>query len=361
MLLSKLTAGGAEISAARLVRALTARGYEFVVASVTPGGELADRFRRAGATVQDGLARSRLDLPAAARVAGLCRRHRIDALVVVDVPRSGMLFGSIGAVLSGRRMPRICWCKSIPGGQSGWFMRPLRACRATGLIGTIVCTSRLQRRALVAGGIGRRHMPLIRNGIELPNGSLRAPADLPHRPGKRLLVQVANVMPDKDHATLLAAAGRLARRRDDFHLLLVGRGTDSTAMARVIERAGADGAVTSLGLRGDVPAIISAADVFVLSTHSEVFSVATLEALAAGVPVVVSDIPAFDEMFTHGREGLKVPPGDPVALADALGSLLDDAAGRRRMADAARQRAERFGLARMTDSFDRLLRTLIRR
>ena len=80
-----------------------------------------------------------------------------------------------------------------------------------------------------------------------------------------------------------------------------------------------------------------------------------LEGMAAGLPVVAGNVPVFEEIFTHGREGLKFPPGDSVALAEIIGQLLDDPAARRRLAEAGRKRAKEFGTSRMVDDFHRLL------
>jgi glycosyltransferase involved in cell wall biosynthesis len=162
-------------------------------------------------------------------------------------------------------------------------------------------------------------------------------------------------MPDKDFQTLLGAARLLADRRDDFQLALVGRGTEGAELASAICEAGVDHVVATLGPRRDVPAILAAADVFVLSSKRETFGLAPLEAMAAGVPVVASDLPALDDLFTDGREGLKVPPGDPEALAAALARLLDDIALARRLGGAGRERAKRFGTEPMVRRFERLL------
>jgi len=83
--------------------------------------------------------------------------------------------------------------------------------------------------------------------------------------------------------------------------------------------------------------------------------IGTLEAMAAGVPVVTSDLPALADLFTDGSEGVKVPPGDAEALAGALGRLLDDAALRKRLGEAGRERAKRFGTEPMVRRFERLL------
>ena len=356
MVLCELIDGGAEVTALRLVRAL-GEEHDFTIAAIKSGGPLRDEFTQAGAAVFDGLARWRLDPLAPFRIARLIRSRDIDAVVIVDVPRNAMFHGLAGAAASFRRPATICWCKSIPGGQSGRFVGQLRAYRKVGWLDWIVCTSQHQRRTLVQGGLVAERTSVIYNGVQLdsPEG-LRGQALA--SAGKTPIVHVANMMPDKDFDTLLAAAKCLAGGRGDFELLLVGRGTDSPDMARRIAEDKLGGIVTPLGRRDDVGEILAGAELFVLSTHSEVFSVATLEAMAAGLGVVVSDIPAFDEMFTQGCEGLKVRPGDAGAMADALAGLLDDPAVRARMGQAARRRAEDFGLPRMASEFDRMLRSL---
>ncbi|MDY6914472.1 MAG: glycosyltransferase [Planctomycetota bacterium] len=361
MTMSELLAGGAEKTALELVGALAGRGYEFVVASMRRSdgvSGLGDAFAAAGATVYEGLARRRLDPLATWRLARIIRRHEIDVMLVVDVPRNAMFHSFLAVPLSGRKIPRLCWCKSMPGGQSGRFWRHLRAYKAFCKLAVIICTSRLQRNRLIECGLSRRHMPLIRNGVNLQSLPHAGETDLPLPKGKRIIVQVANVMPDKDHATLIAAAEKLAVARDDFHLVLAGRGTDSPSLADSVRRAGLTGRISLAGYRQDIPAILAAADLFVLSTRSEVFSVAILEAMAAGVCVVTSDIPAMDEVFTHRIEGLKFPPGDGAALAGAIAELLDDTDLRLRLAAAGGRRAGRFGLLRMAAGFDRLLRVL---
>ena len=362
MVLCDLVTGGAEMAALELARALGKRGHACSIAAMKGrGGELAEAFARAGAKVFEDLSRFRLDPLASCRIARLIRRERIDAMILVDVPRMSMFHGLVGSMLSGRRVSRICWCHSVPAGQTGPFTTRLKAFWKLGLLDAIVCVSRLQRRMLADAGLPRRRMPLVRNGVELRRFELPGPTDLPLPADKHIIVQVANVMPDKDFNTLLAAAKKLASSRRDFHLVLVGRDTDSPLIAKALPPMGLADVVTPAGLRKDVPSILAAADLFVLSTRSEVFSIATLEAMAAGLPVVVSDVPAFDEMFTDGREGLKVPPGDAAALAAAIARLLDDPALRERMSSAARNRAKRFSTERMAEGFERVLNCLTAR
>jgi len=208
---------------------------------------------------------------------------------------------------------------------------------------------------LVEGGFPRRHLPVIRNGLDAAPFAGALPVDLGVAPGVKTIVQVANVMPDKDFSTLLAAGALLRQERDDFRIVLVGRGTDSPETAAEIASADLTGTIIGAGHRDDIPGVLAAADLFVLSTHGEVSSIATLEAFAAGVPVVVSDIPAFDEMLIDEVEGLRAAPGDPAALAGAIDTLLGDQSLTARLTANARQRLKQYELSTMVRRFDRLL------
>jgi glycosyltransferase involved in cell wall biosynthesis len=115
-----------------------------------------------------------------------------------------------------------------------------------------------------------------------------------------------------------------------------------------------------LGERDDVPQLLAGADVFVLSTLSEGMPISVLEAMATGLPVVASAVGGIPEVVVDGETGLLVPPRDPEALAEALRTLLADAALRRRLGQAGRRRAqELFDVPRFRRDhlalYDRLL------
>jgi glycosyltransferase involved in cell wall biosynthesis len=133
------------------------------------------------------------------------------------------------------------------------------------------------------------------------------------------LIMVATLELHKDHATLLKAMPTVLRAVPDAQLWLAGDGSQRDPLQSLSASLGLADAVTFLGSRRDVPALLGQSDVFVLSTtREEGLGTVLIEALAAGLPIVASDVPACHEALSEGRWGTLVPPADPEALAAAL-------------------------------------------
>lgn len=147
---------------------------------------------------------------------------------------------------------------------------------------------------------------------------------------------------------LVRAWTRLADGRDDVRLLLVGDGPDREALrARLGGRSDVVWVNRFVADRSELVDLVSCGDVAVLPSRHEGFPVAPVEAMAAGLPVVATDVSGVRDLAPGGEADgvLRIPQEDPDALADALGALLDDAGRRRDVGGAARRRAERsFGL-----------------
>lgn len=361
MLLGNLEVGGAEVMAVRVAAGLRQRGQEVLLASLKADGPLRERIDRAGLTLRAGMMRFRYDLAAAWRIARLLEREAIDTLVVVDIYRNAMICGLLGARLARREVRTVLWASAVPGGQAGDFTPRLRRAVRRGRLHNILCVSDRQHARLVVGGIDQDRLDTIPNGVDVPAIRSESPAVLVPPPRGPVVLCVANVMPDKDHATLLEAAGLLHRRGVSFELLLAGRGTEEPGFAKLCRELAGQAPVRRLGLRGDVAGLLAGSAVFTLSSTSEVCNVALLEAFAAGVPAVTTDIPGFAEVFIDGEQGLKVPPRDPSALAEALQRVLTDAQLRARLASAAPDRARAFSLERTVEAFAEYLAGLARR
>jgi glycosyltransferase involved in cell wall biosynthesis len=173
---------------------------------------------------------------------------------------------------------------------------------------------------------------VIHNAVDVSSfGDRTGPDSVPR------IVSVGRFAFPKDFPALVDA---LAATTPDYRAAFIGEGPLLSEAARRLERRGLTERVELLGLRADVPDVLADADIFVLASRSEGLPISILEAMAAGLPVVASDVGGVSEAVVHGETGLLVPPGDPEALASALELLLRDSPLRQRMGAAGRRRAQ---------------------
>jgi phosphatidylinositol alpha-mannosyltransferase len=181
---------------------------------------------------------------------------------------------------------------------------------------------------------------IVPNGIDVDSFARVAPADI--GPGRKLLF-VGRLDRRKGFPVALEAFRLLAARYDDVRLIVVGSGTERPAIERMAPDVRARISMLGAVPNGQLPPIHQACDVFLgPSLGGESFGVILIEAMAAGMPIATSRIPGYDEVVDDGVTGLLVPPGDPEALATAVGRILDDTDLARRLAAAAAERARRY-------------------
>lgn len=342
ILITLAEAGGAQTSVALLLPGLIAE-FDVTVAAHGPGPlrdaahtagvpfvEL-EHMRRAISPWQDALALVEL--------VRLCRRIRPD-IVHAHSSKAGAL-GRLAAALA--QVPvRVFtvhgWSFAAYGGLPGrmylWVERRLRR-----LTTAVVCVAEAARDVgLDAKACTAERTLVIHNAVDA--GAFAASEQLGGIPQ---VVSVGRFAFPKDFATLVEA---LAATRADYRAAFVGEGPLLPEIAAAIRQRGLTERIDALGNRDDVPDVLASADVFVLSSRSEGFPVSILEAMAAGLPVVATDVGGVAESVIEGETGLLVPPGDPRALAAALDRLLTDRALRLRLGAAGRERVRRhFDLA----------------
>ena len=217
------------------------------------------------------------------------------------------------------------------------------------LVDRYIAVSRdLARRLSRTLGFPESKLTVVPNGVSLESfqGSrdpvLRRELDLgTDRP---VVLTVARLDAAKGIAHLLEAASRVP----EALFVVAGDGPLRGDLERQAREAGLGDRVRFLGQRWDVPALLHAADLFVLPSLSEGLPLTVLEAMAAGAPVVATAAGGTAEAVVHGETGLLVPPADPAALAGAVRTLLADRERALEMAAAARARVrERFSAETM--------------
>jgi len=198
-------------------------------------------------------------------------------------------------------------------------------------------------------------------GVEPEAEASGSVALVPAKIGKTIGT-ACRLVPVKDLMTLVGALVRLRDDMPDVHLEIAGDGPERARLESEVAARGLSGAVTFLGWRADIRAVMSGWDVFGLPSREEAFPIAALEAMALGLPVVASAVGGVPELVLDGQTGWLVPPGDPDALAQRLGALLLDPELRRAMGAAGRDHVRwHFSVEQMVNAiaqiYDRVLQS----
>jgi glycosyltransferase involved in cell wall biosynthesis len=222
------------------------------------------------------------------------------------------------------------------------------------------CVSEATAAHLRCAGFPGDHLRTIHVGLDLTPGTPERARDLRRDLGfadRDVVVgAVGRLVWVKGLETLLDAAARLAPRHPRLRCMIVGDGPLRAPLEARARRLGLDGRVVFTGHRTDVPDLLAAMDIHAAPSVTEGFPMATLEAMHAGLPSVVTDVGGYPEMVADGRTGFLVPPGSVGALAERIERLVDDADMRAAMGAAARDRARsRFDRATFLDRIETLL------
>jgi glycosyltransferase involved in cell wall biosynthesis len=211
----------------------------------------------------------------------------------------------------------------------------------------VVCNSRAAADRLLQAGLPERKAVVIGNALPLEAFAETAPALAPVAGLLRVAMIARMNAPYKNHSGFLRAAARLGRKLSNVEFLLVGDGPLRPELEREASELGLQGRVQFLGDRRDIAAVLASADLSVVPSASESLSNVMLESMAAGVPVVATDVGGNGELAGDGRAVL-VAPNDEEALAAGLENLLTD----REMLSSMSSRAREF--ARTNFSVERI-------
>jgi len=243
-----------------------------------------------------------------------------------------------------------------PAGRMLWAVFARMASRNVAASPSLVEQVRHHRYVARAAG----EMVTIPNAIDVAYWQARPPRIDPNR---ALTVGMVGTLEwTKDQETLIAAVGELRRRGRDVAAELIGSGPQRRRLEALAERLGVSSRVAFLGDQppAEVRRRMHRWDIQVHATHGEVLSLAVLEGMAAGRPIVATDSAGMRSVIADERTGLLVPPGDPRALAEALVRLGGDPALAGRLAAAGRERVRRqFAVEQMARRYERLAQELI--
>ena len=172
---------------------------------------------------------------------------------------------------------------------------------------------------------------------------------------------IGSAIPVKGHTHAVSAMARVVDSVPGARLSIAGSGPELEVLARQARDLGLESAVDLKGLVSDVPGFLAEVDILVHPSLEEAFGLALIEAMAAGRPVIASDLPATRHVLDEGRAGVLVPPADPGSLAQAMIDLAADPVSTADLAQAGRRRVEQhYCVERMVAEYAGLYRRLVR-
>jgi glycosyltransferase involved in cell wall biosynthesis len=270
-------------------------------------------------------------------------RRRRPALLHANSLAMGRLSGPVAAQL---RLPSLGHLRDI-------VRLSAQAARDLDCHGRLLAVSRATRAFHVSGGLTAEKVYVLYNGVDLEAFRPRSPTGYVHRelglpPERQLVGVIGQIGLRKGQDVLLRAAAQLADQLPHVHYLLVGQRHSDKDESRRFERALHDAPsgplrdrVHFLGVRNDVCRLLGELTLLVHAARQEPLGRVLLEGAAAGVAIVATAVGGTPEIFPPAMEAaMLVPPGDAPALGDAIRKLLGDSTLRRRLASAARRRAE---------------------
>ncbi len=233
----------------------------------------------------------------------------------------------------------------------------------------LVVVAGADRELGLAFGIGRRDQyNLIRSGIPIEEYATRG-SGLEHRAAARrtlglpsevpVVGSVTRLAPPKDTDTLLRSFALVREIVPGVRFVVVGDGPDGAEARAQAVRLDLGGSIHWTGARSDVATLLPAFDVSVLASHDEGLPRTIIEAMAAGVPVVASDVGSVHEAVVDGRTGRLVRPRDPAAMGQAIIDLLDDPGAAAQLVVNARISIDEFDEAAMVTATEALYDSLI--
>ena len=312
------------------------RAGERCVLACRPGSAIAHEATTRGLAWRPVPFRNSLHLPSIAALRALLRDERIQAAVSHSGHDTSCV--ALAARLLGATRPLLIRVRTYQSGvpKSVTYNRLVDR--------TLVNSEYLKRRILANAAIRPERVAVLRPMVPIAtirSDACRAlPASLASacRGGGPVIVQAAMLRPEKGHRIALEAVAGLRRRYPQLRYVLAGSGAEEAALRQHAKRLGVEAAVHFAGLVMPVAPLLARADLVIMPSLDEPLGLAQLEALALGVPVVVSDAGGLPETVVDGETGWIVPAGDPLALAERMAAVLDDPRRAREMA----RRGSRF-------------------
>ncbi|MFK7822092.1 MAG: glycosyltransferase [Planctomycetaceae bacterium] len=360
-----LGVGGAEVLVADMIRSLSNQ-FRCVVACLDDIGSIGDSLIAEGVPLKLLNRSPGIDWQCGRRLAAWCEEQDVD---VMHVHQCTPMFQAMLSRLPGKRVPLLL---TEHGRHHPDFPSRKRAIVHRLLLGKrdrLVAVGEATRQALIAyEGLPADRVEVIYNGVDLEQFTKVASEirdevrnELGLNADDWIVTLVARLDAIKDHPTAIRTVQLVRESVPNAKLLIVGDGPERDRIERIIRESNLQDCVRMLGTRRDVPRLLRTSDTFLMSSIGEGIPLTIIEAMAAGVPVVSTNVGGIPEMVSTGESGFLHESGDAEGLAGSIRALAGDAQLRNRVTEAARTRAfDVFSRKQMLASYGQLYQEMLR-
>ncbi len=309
-------------------------------------GVLAEELRRAGVKVYFTQRKAGIDLSQVSKIRAAIKDFR--PAVIHCHQYTPFFYGAtaawkagIGKVLfteHGRHWPDIV----------GWKRRFFNRCWLNRRADRMTAVCQFSRNRLAEkDGFPREKIEVIYNGVQVSqfeniNGRDAIRAELGIAGTVKVIVQVGTFRKVKDQATAIKAFQIVKKKCDNAVLLFVGDGPELADCQKLAEKLELTDSILFAGQRSDIPWILSAGDMMLMTSLSEAHSVSLLEGMAAGLPIVATNVGGNGETIIDGETGRLIPAGNAEKIAEAILEILADDEMRIRMGQAGHERVKKY-------------------
>lgn len=361
--------GGTELMVYSLIKNLDRERFNNQVCFLEAEGPLTHYYQRLGIKTHHLNFSKRNFLISLIKLFHLLKRNKIDMLNIYG----------LRAHVIGRVVGRLAGARVIIGGlhsqissdkgnglvrYAGLYLDKL----TFPLLTAYIANNKTSIDYMAENGFDTGKIKYIPNGIELdefrrPTDKLKTYKTLPFKVDSNsvIITCVANLRPVKNHIMLLNGITPLLKKNHDLKLLLVGGGDTQKEVLNYIDRHNFQDSIFLLGMRNDIPEILAISDIFALTSLWEGMPGSIMEAMAAGLPIVATDVGDVKELVEYGKTGFLVEVGDVNALTGYIKRLVEDKDLRERMGQEGSRKIDNYSLEKMVTRTEEFYLDIVRK
>jgi sugar transferase (PEP-CTERM/EpsH1 system associated) len=338
----------------------TSQPFQPIIICLKENGDLSNNIEKLGIKVLNLNKNDRFDPKSIYKLYNLLKKEKISIVHTHNFAAS--LYGSLSARIAG--IPVVIHTEHGTHLYPQFRRRFIRKIISILIDKTVSVSDQIKQTLISQDHISKNRIMTILNGVDINKYSHKCDTEIKNKRKElnidekiKVIGIVARLSAEKDHENLLQAFSIVTKDIQYVNLIIIGDGILRDELEKKSKKLGLEDKVFFLGLRQDIPELLSIMDLFVLSSIREGIPLTILEAMVAGLPIVATSVGGIPEVIINEETGILVPSKNPTALANAIVRILSDSSLAQRMGSKGNERIkETFSIQRTIAEYERLYR-----